>query len=291
MPSPSSNTLNAGAAEGSRIVYDLPAPLYHADREVFSSTMLKPLLLSPAHFLAARLAPHSRSDDKDFGALLHTLVLEPDTLNDGFAVLPDRFSSTDGRSFRESNPGRICVTLARFREAQALAGRIQDATYKGRPFRRFIEEGKVEPSIYYTDEVTRLPCRIRPDLMHPEITFDLKSTRHGSASEFQRQAVDLHYDLSAFMYCLGRVVLEGGSRPKPFVIVAAETSAPYCVQFRTASQEFLVNGREKYVWALSTLKACSEQNHWPGLDTDEELGLDVWQCYRKPTASWSPNAP
>jgi hypothetical protein len=63
------------------------------------------------------------------------------------------------------------------------------------------------------------------DLLHPEFTFDLKSTRHGLPSAFQRDAVNLHYCLQSYMYSLARCLYEGVEEPKPFVFVQAESNA------------------------------------------------------------------
>lgn len=273
---------DAPADRSPRLVENLPSSVYHADKETLSSTMVKHALVSPAHFQSARYSPPVSSPDRDFGTLVHTCTLEPKTLNETFAVFPGELSSTEGRAFKKANPGRIVISLATLAEGQHLADRVLAAEYKGRAFHKFIEEGLVEPSIYFDDPTTSLPCRIRPDLFHPEITFDLKTTRHSTASAFQRQALELHYDLSAFMYSFGRAVYEANDRPKPFVIVSAETAEPHTVMIRPASHDFLVNGRSKYVHALSMIRGCGLTQYWPGLDGEEELDLHPYQVFKPP---------
>lgn len=159
--------------------------------------------------------------------------------------------------------------------------------FKGRPFYKFIEEGEVEPSIYYTDPVTGLACRTRPDLLHPEFTFDLKSTRHASTSAFQRDAVELHYDLQAFMYSLARCTFEGSTKAKPFVFVKVTSDEPFSTHFMPCVDDFIRNGYEKYAAALSAIKACNLTNHWPAPQGEVAMDLLPWQVFKNNSASWS----
>src|SRR6476469_7232143 len=68
----------AGAAADSLLLRDLPADEYHADRDALSCSLLKPLLVSPAHFQAGLVACEKPSDARDFGTLVHLLVLQPE---------------------------------------------------------------------------------------------------------------------------------------------------------------------------------------------------------------------
>ena len=51
----------AGAEADSLLFPNLPADEYHADRDALSCSLLKPLLVSPAHFQAALVAPPKNS--------------------------------------------------------------------------------------------------------------------------------------------------------------------------------------------------------------------------------------
>lgn len=208
------------------------ASVYHADLDIPSSSMLKTILVSPAHLLAV-LTRRRHSKAMDWGTALHALVLEPATAMDVIAICPDPLTTACGKSFAAANEERVVMSMAAWLELQVAAQIVLDAEFRGRPFYRFVEEGKVEHSIYYTDPTTGIRCRTRPDLFHPEFTFDLKSTRYNTASKFQRDAVELHYDLQAFMYSYARVQLEGESTSrKPFVFVPVESQNPHTVYFR-----------------------------------------------------------
>lgn len=111
--------------------------------------------------------------------------------------------------------------------------------------------------IYFTEPVTGLRLRIRLDAYHPDISFDLKTTRHAKPEAFARDAVDLGYDLQAFMYSLGRWPCEG-TLLAPFVFIAADTSEPHSIGNFDAGATFLENGAAKLQSCLATFKARTE---------------------------------
>ena len=266
---------------------------YHADVDIYSSTMLKHAIESPATFIQSLLKQYTSTKATDLGTLMHTLILEPSTVNDVVAVFPDELTrSKECKEFKDANPGRYCITLREFIAAQKLADKVLSQSFRGRPFHEFVSEGQVEHSIYYTDPVTGLKCRTRPDLKHPEFTFDLKTTRFYELGKFDRQAIDLHYDLSAYMYTLARFLLEKSMaqqeeviKPKPFVLVAICTEAPHSVFFRPTSTNFIENGKKKYENAVAIIKACSQVQSWPAMGGEEEIDIAPWQTFSSNIAS------
>ncbi|QXW20179.1 PD-(D/E)XK nuclease-like domain-containing protein (plasmid) [Comamonas aquatica] len=258
---------------------------YHSDVDVYSSTMLKNALVSPAHFIQGLLHRFKGSRSTDFGTLLHALILEPHTVDEIIAIYPDDFTRLkDCTAFKEKNKERYCLTLREFVEAQNLADKTLNSKFRGRHFYKFVEEGIVEESIYYSDPVTGLACRTRLDLKHPEFTFDVKSTRYSDTSLFSRQACDLHYDLSAYMYTLSRFLHEqktevDARKPKPFVLIPVCSEAPHSVYFMPCSVDFLQNGKSKYEHALAIIKACTDVQSWPTLGGEKEIDIAPWQKY------------
>ena len=264
---------------------------YHSDKDVLSSSMLKPALESPAQYIASLTAPSTRTDAKDFGTLIHALILEPHTVQSLVAISVQPLGrDADSKNFRKANVDRICLSVAEFISAVQLADKALSAKFRGRPFYKFVEEGTVESSIYYTDPTTGIECRTRLDLMHPDFTFDIKTTRQSTAAAFQRDAIAMHYDLSAYMYSLSRVLLENNPTPKPFVLVPVCTEAPHPVFFMPCSPAVLENGQRKYNTALSIIQACTSVNHWPGLDGEYEMDIAPWQAFTPEPAPWRKSA-
>lgn len=270
------------------VMYEhLPASVYHADRDALSCSLLKPLLISPAHFQAALLAPHQRSDAKDFGTLVHLHLLEPQNLGQEVAVYPGAASARDRdyKTFAASNTHRLVVDEPTFAAARMIAAKVGSSRYRGRPLSRFIEEGMPECSIYFTEPITSLRLRVRFDLYHPEVSFDLKTTRRATAAEFARDAVALSYDLQAYMYSLARSQFEGVNKAAPFVFISAETGAPHAVCTHLAGASFLENGGAKLRECLTIFQACTKVQLWPDLSCHTTLEILPWQQY-EPGREW-----
>jgi len=282
-----SSTTRTGRAPGSYMNIDQPAHEYHADRSALSCSLIKPLLVSPAHFQSALLARDTGSGAKDFGSLLHLLVLEPHLVGQEVAVYPGVGHGRDKAyiAFVDANIGRLVVDEPTFARARRLADKVLHRTYKGRALGAFLDEAVTEASIYFVEPVSGLELRIRPDIYHPDVTFDLKSTRHGSSGDFLRDVVGLHYDLQAFMYSLGRSLFEGTGRPAPFVFIAAESEDPHSVMALEAGSSVLDNGARKFQECVSVYQACSAADYWPDLGCESTLEIDHWHQFR-PTQTW-----
>lgn len=284
--SPESDYLE-GFAPGSKLYANLPADIYHADRDALSCSMLKPILISPADFQAALLAMAKSTKAKDFGSLVHALTLQPHLFNNDFALYPGLADGRDKdyQAFLERNPSRLVVDEPTFIRGRHLADKIMHRVVFGRPFGDFVAEGQSEVSIYVQEPTTGLLLRIRIDLYHPEFTFDLKTTRHGLPSAFLRDAVDMHYDLQAFMYTLVRTLYEGREKPVPFVFIAAQTEEPHSIHQITAGSSLMSNGAEKYKEVMTVYTACTQQDYWPDSSCDMVAEIDPWQAFKN-NAPW-----
>lgn len=270
-----------GFAAGSRMYANLPASQYHSDKEALSCSMLKPLLESPAHFQASLLSLNKATKAMDFGSLVHGLVLEPHMIGNDFSIYPGIYDgrSSDYKTFLAKNSSRLVVDEPTFNRARNLAEKILNRTVFGRPFGDFVNEGIPEASIYIEEPTTGLLLRTRLDLYHPEYSFDLKTTRHGVISAFVRDAVDMHYDLQAFMYTIARSLYEGKTKPAKFVFIAAETEEPNSIHQVTAGETFMSNGAKKFQEVLSVYSACMKTGFWPDSSGNAEAEIEPWQSF------------
>ncbi|MGE3348564.1 MAG: PD-(D/E)XK nuclease-like domain-containing protein [Ramlibacter sp.] len=259
----------------------MPATVYHADRDALSCSMLKPLLISPAHFQASLVATGSSSAAKDFGSLVHLLLLEPELINNEVAVYPGIGSARDReyKKFQAANSHRLAVDEPTLASARRLVQKVANTLFRGRPLIRFIEESMTECSMYFTEPVTGLRLRVRFDAYHPDFSFDLKTTRHATPAAFARDAIDFGYDLQAYMYSLARRAYEGRTEAAPFVFITAETATPHSVCIHTAGSTFLENGAAKLRECLATFKACTTVAHWPDLSCQTTLEISPWQQF------------
>ncbi|PKO68732.1 MAG: hypothetical protein CVU22_07460 [Betaproteobacteria bacterium HGW-Betaproteobacteria-16] len=282
------NTYTLQGALGSSVLHaNLPAKEYHSDITVQSCSLLKPMLLSPAHYKSQFLERHTSSVAKDLGTLIHCLVLEPGKFSQEFVVY---HGEKDGRvaefkTFCHQNPNRMVIDDVAFGAARRMSNKILETVVRGRPFGDYVAEGIPEATIYYTDPSTNVRCRTRIDLLHPEITFDLKTTAYPERDAWLRHGLSLNYDMQAYMYSLAVSLFYGEPSPRPFIFVVGESTPPHSVSRFTAGETYIENGGRKYKEALSGFAACSSVNHWPDLGREEVIEVDHWQASR-PTSAW-----
>lgn len=271
----------AGASPGSFRLRHLPAGDYHHDLERASCSMLKGMLLSPAHYLQQVFARHVSSPAMEFGSLVHLLVLEPHHFPHHYAVIPGtgRPSAAERREAQALYSGLHILSEVELQEARIAAEQVVLRRVRGRPFQRFLEEGIPEATFYYDDPVTRLPCKARMNLWHPDLIFDLKTTRHPTPDAFSRACVTLHYDMQAYMYCLADARFRGSDDARDFVFLGVQSDEPHPLHVMTAGASFMANGEAKYIRAISLLGACTASDCWPDNSTDGVLEVLPWQAF------------
>jgi hypothetical protein len=181
--------------------------------------------------------------------------------------------------FALSYPDRLVVDEPTFARAKRMAEKVANTCYRGRPLSDFIGESIPEATIYFTEPVTALRLRVRVDLYHPEITFDLKTTRFALTRAFLSDAVAKDYDLQAYMYSLARALYEGSEQAKPFVFLTVENEAPFSVGLLSSGDSFLGNGAKKFQACVTSFLACSRQGYWPDLSGEDNLEIEPWQQF------------
>jgi len=181
----------AGAAADSCMYKHMPAHAYHADRDALSCSLMKPLLVSPAHLQTALVAGEKPSDARDFGTLVHLLVLQPELVSQELAVFPgiaDRKGAagkTAFERFAQAQAGKLVVDEPTIAQGRRLAQKLLETRYQGRPLGAFIEESFPEATIYFTEPSTGLRMRMRMDAYHPDFSFDLKTSRFALHRAFE----------------------------------------------------------------------------------------------------------
>lgn len=277
-----------GALAGSYRLLNQPADEYHAQVDIQSCSLLKPLMDSPAAYRSALLSPQRASTpEMDYGTLLHMLVLEPRTFAAEVSIYPD--AKTDGRDkafneFKLLSGNRLVIDEPTLQTLKDDADKLFHQPVLGRRFGDFVETGLAEVTYYYTDPATGVRCRCRMDLDHPEAIFDIKTTSKTGAA-WLRQALQLSYDMQAYMYSLAECLYAGRETPKPFVFMCIETEQTGGTYARRAGSTFMEQGGRKYQHALSTFAACMRADYWPAASGEEVIEIDHWQQYT-PTRDW-----
>lgn len=261
---------------------------YHA-HPAFSSSQLKDMARTPAHFYAKHMTKGNKkapTDSMVLGTLVHTLLLEDDKFESEFAIAPkfDRRTKqgkADAQAFEEANAGKIIIND----DMLAVATKMADKLKESNVAKLLGTQGALaESSIFYKDENTHIECRIRPDFHIPPcsqfplgLIVDLKTTDDASSSAFMRTIVNFKYHLSAAMYQYGFMACYKTDDPPPFIWLVIERDAPYGVASYSPSASMLQRGREMLEDALQTLNICLENDEWPAYSPDIlDINLPKW---------------
>lgn len=272
-----------------RIEHDLSNGAYHAMPEL-SSTQIKDVLRTPAHFYAKHMAvdkkTHAPTQTMLLGTVVHTLVLESDKFDSEYAISQkfDRRTKqgkADAAEFDAANSRKTVIDGDLYAQAKLMA----DSILK-HPVARLLKLPAMIPeaSIFYTDAETELDCRIRPDYHLPPceqfpngLIVDLKTTDNASYNAFNRTIVNFGYHISAAMYCDGFMQLYETDEPPAFLWLIGERDAPYAVIAYSPNFETMQKGDDKKREALQIIAECMAAEEWPAYSTDIlDINLPAW---------------
>lgn len=228
------------------IAVDMPNQAYHDETEHLSSSVLKAAL--PEHYKAG-----GSQEALDFGTLVHSVVLEPDSL-DQYAVLDAAAIGLKSDGTPAANPmmtvawkravaeaavdGKTVVAQSDWDKAHLMAESIRNhdearaLLYDG--------EGQAELSAFATNpEGHRFKARF--DRLIPGAVVDLKTTSaKPGADSLTRSVVDYGYDLSAAHYLDVAALCDLDATKFLWVFVGKE--APYRVVVAEAHPDYIARG-------------------------------------------------
>ena len=268
-----------GAAPGCYAM-EITDDVYHGQCTGASSSALKKLLRSPAHYRAYQSAPDRDSSARMFGRAVHTLLLERHLYREHFAVWNG--GRRDGKKYEEfeaANPGRTILTEDEHHRAMEAAlslrsntqfpmGLWLDGVAASGEFDA-IAPARTEFSIFWIDEETGLSCKARIDahnLSPTPMAADVKTTDDARPSAFSHQVFKLDYDLQAAHY---RAALKAFyDQEFPFLFAVVESKAPHASTILGMDQDVLKNGEAKRRFALNLLKKCQDANSWPAYELE-----------------------
>lgn len=171
------------------------------------------------------------------------------------------------------------VTEENFIKIQILKSHYE--TYGGGILKRLLHHSKREISMYYSDPITGLKLKIRPDAIQfkenigVDAIISVKSSGIEDLQAFYYQAAKLHYDLSEGMYqevatqCTGRDF-------NTTISVMLQTVAPFAIAILVWSAEDIEMGKHKYRFALENAKEIIEKESVKGYEVfaeEDNLGL------------------
>ena len=252
-----------------RFVRNLPIDQYHAGEEISHSGIVK-LLKSPEHYMQYKTGGEGPTPAMEFGSAFHAFILEPEVFAKNYVLAPKFDKRTkDGKEsaakWDEENVGKTPLAADQIEALTAM----RESVYKHAGGAKMLAKGEAESSLYWTDEITGLKCRIRPDWLFDGGMADLKSCVSASKADFAKAVANLGYDIEAAFYIDGMKAVTGKS--VDFFFIAVEKTAPYTTACYKASQEMIEVGRAKYRGGLELLKWCQENKQYPGYQPNGEV--------------------
>lgn len=242
------------------------------DRANYST--IKHLHRSPAHYRHAVTTREDRDTAAmQIGRITHLAIFEPERFDREIAIWDGgqrRGKAWD--AFREEHEGK---ELVRRQDVDSVL-RLAESIRSHPDVAAHLAQGEPEVTALWTDPATGVECKARLDwIAATGVILDLKTTRDAFSDSFERDAYRLQYHVQAAFYSDAVRALTGADMP--FVIIAAENTAPYVVQPYILTEEALDAGRRLYRQWLHTLVACRKTDNWPGYSSEPlPLCLPKW---------------
>jgi exodeoxyribonuclease VIII len=257
---------------------------YHA-HHALGSSQLKEILRSPLHFFAKYRAPDREpmepTPQMQFGTVVHSAILEPDTVSQIAIAMPDDAPdkrSKDGKAWHEAfareAAGKIILTADRMADALTIANVVRaDPTCAA-----LLADCDFETSGFWRDRETGVECKFRPDAIKRDrsIIIDVKTTADASAEAFAKSIANFRYDVSAAHYIDG--ALEAfDSQPHSFIFIAVETFEPFALAVYRADATVTSKGDHDRRRALRRYAECMATGEWVGYESGiNPISLPKW---------------
>ena len=269
---------------------DQASSIYHAMPGLNKSGIEKILRCPLEYKLAMEGDVEEPTAAMQFGTLVHSMILEPDTVPALYHVMQADPRTKTGKTERGKalEEGKTIVSASDFAKAQAMQARVQAhpaaSWLLGLP-------GKSEVSMFWelqTEDGRTRQCKARADRIAQigdgEVIIDLK-THSGtvSTSELERTCAKFGYHRQAAWYADGYERIAG----KPclgFYFVFVSTTAPHLVTAGKMNDEACAIGWGDCLKAEKILTDCEARDEWPSYaDTLIDIDLPSW-AYRQAAA-------
>ncbi len=249
------------------IYHNVPPHEYHAWDAASQSVLKRIIAKSPVH----AIMPVKQTDTMLLGEVLHTLVFEPDTFDERYAV-GGPINPKTGEPF-----GTATKAFAEWAEAQGKpvfptplydkANAMYAAIAANEEAAKAVigrDPKHVELSIVWDDPDTGVLCKARIDAVSEKskLLWDVKTTKDASPQGFPWELRRYGYHVQAAHYLAGAQAL--GLDVYQFGIVAVENIPPHGCCAYLLNDESVDYGLLDRDRALKIYKQCCDTNVWPG---------------------------
>lgn len=260
---------------------------YHATEGISSST-LKEAARSLAHCYARYFDPAREKKTTaamEFGTCVHTMVLEPLSQHQVFAVVPEGMDrrSKEGKAFFADieDAGLIALKQNDFEKIESISRSVFSNTKASELINH--ELALIEQSFFFGCSLHGLKLKARPDIFIPPCKefplgaiCDLKTTLDASQSGFERSAYSLGYHIQAGWYAYVVSMVLGLKELPEFYFIAVEKEQPFaCTVFRV-SDAFMNAGSSKALALYDEVAIAIRDDYWPAYTEKGEVAdLDL----------------
>lgn len=251
----------------------MPAEQYHSDKSAWSKGMLMDFrerrsVCHARHILGT--APEVKSSrSMDIGDVAHVALLQPEKLATHYVTFPSEIlakngavSTTEAKAFKaeHESQGKIVLKESEFAIVEAMVTAITTSKVG----KWFEASAKIEHALYWTDEVTELRCKCRPDFLvvnqNVAVVLDIKTTGDASPLEFQKRVESMCYWLQDSHYSSGvQSVFDVSPR---FLFVAVESEWPHACAVYELSESDKRIANDTRAQTLIDVATCFETNDW-----------------------------
>ena len=257
---------------------DIPEDEYHADTTRISASMIKMMhAKTPAHVYDAFFAPDREQPDSaalDFGKMFHAAVLEPETFDDKYMVMPEGLDrrTNEGKALWADifASGKQAVADNKFNDVKKMAANIHKLPIWSKIM---ANNPQFEKTVRTDRKRIRMDIFVEPCDDFPRgLIGDLKSCADASPYRFGYDCHKFGYHIQAAYY-RDTVFHASGFKPsfKPaFIILACEKTRPFVAKAYELGQIEIDIGWAIADYAYRNLFDCIKSNNWPGYGDEIE---------------------
>ena len=217
-------------------------------QNALSSSSIKTLLTSPKTYHFTTKYGSAESQALRDGRLFHTMILEPNKLDDIIFVEAATKASKEYKLAKET--GKEVYTKSEKKAAERLC----DALLRNEAVKEYLTKAEYEvPQIAMIDGI---PIRAKADILKGNTIIDLKTTT--GIKDFRYSADKYSYDLQAWLYREMFGV-------ENFVFIAIDKGSLDIAIFE-CSDEFYEKGKQKFEQGVSNYKYFFQTE---GIDLDQ----------------------
>lgn len=263
---------------------NIPNEEYHSLASYISRSYLMDFDKSPYTYWAKHINPERPRKEPTpsmiMGSAFHKMILEPNTFQDEFVVLPEavllknvgpeRYTAYKKALSEVENTVKTIIPFAMHQELNAM----RLTFLKNDKACELIKDAMIEHSIFWQDEHSGLLLKSRPDILHSNVIIDLKTTSDASPRAFQHEMVKYGYHIQFAMIRDG-IEKTQGTLINNFINIVIENKFPYNMAIYMMDEFAIEAAHIKYKQLCLDLKECILQDKFQdyGIQT---ISLPSW---------------